>query len=180
MYQFSAEVSKTLQLVIHSLYTNKDIFLRELISNSSDACEKLRYLSLSNSDFAILVSNLGISIEVKKDLGVIVVKDNGIGMSKQEMIDNLGTIAKSGTEEFAKNTQDTSSNNINDLIGKFGVGFYSAFMVAKHIEVKSKKAGENVAHLWSSDGMSGFDVSELTDNMEHGTEISIYLKDEEK
>lgn len=135
--EFSAEIGKVLNLVINSLYTNKDIFIRELISNASDACEKLKILSLSNNNEE--QGDLLIRVHINKDDETITISDNGIGMTKEEMITNLGTIAKSGTMDFMSEVAD-GNKAMSDLIGKFGVGFYSAFMVSDNVIVRSKNA----------------------------------------
>ncbi|MGN7678557.1 MAG: ATP-binding protein, partial [Anaplasma sp.] len=148
--KFGAEVGKVLNLVVHSLYTNKDIFLREVISNASDACDKLRYESLSNQDLLETGDELKIVISVNKDRQELTIRDNGIGMSRQELVENLGTIASSGTQRFLEELGESKSGY--DLIGKFGVGFYSVFMVASKVVVESRKAGEEVGHKWQSSG----------------------------
>ena len=129
---FQAEVSKLLDIVVNSLYSDKQVFLRELISNASDACDKLRYLALTNQEIGLEAGKLQISIVANDQENTLTIKDNGIGMNKQDLINNLGTIAKSGTSEFLKNAKENGS--VVDLIGQFGVGFYSAFMVANKVE----------------------------------------------
>ncbi|PPR24838.1 MAG: Chaperone protein HtpG, partial [Alphaproteobacteria bacterium MarineAlpha9_Bin4] len=172
-FQFQAEVGKILNIVANSLYSEKEIFLREYISNASDACDKLRYESLQNSnlsnkeDFKILVS-------FSKKNKTISISDNGIGMGKSELINSLGTIAKSGTEEFIKKLENKNEKNI-EQIGKFGVGFYSGFMVAEKITVLSIKAGEKSGWKWSSDGKGGFDIEEDSSH-KIGSIITLYLK----
>jgi len=178
-YEFQTEINKLLHLIIHSLYSNKDIFLRELISNASDAIDKLNYLTLSDDKYKSL--SFDSKIEVGFTDTTIFVKDNGIGLNKEDMISNLGTIAKSGTADFLKNIENAKNNN---LIGQFGVGFYACFMVAKKVEVISKKAQEDNLYLWSSDGSGEFEIEELdkTDSrftQDHGTFIIVYLKEEE-
>jgi len=178
-WQFKAEVGKVLDIVINSLYSDPDIFLRELISNSSDACDKLRYYALTHPDVA-KDEGADFKIEIIPDEkeGTLIVRDNGIGMSKDELVNNLGTVAKSGSEEFAKNlTGDRKKDST--IIGQFGVGFYSAFMVAEKVEVRSKKAGEKDGHLWVSDAKSGFTVSECPD-LKRGTEVKLFLKESQK
>ena len=177
-HQFQAEVSKLLDIVINSLYSEKHIFLRELISNSSDACDKLKFLSLTKQN--IIEDKSGFKIELIPDSknNTLIIKDNGIGMNKDDLIEHLGTIAKSGTANFINNIKDYKSNEF-DLIGQFGVGFYSAFMVADKIELRTKKAGEKKSYLWTSDGKTGFEISE--DKKEtHGTEIKLFLKKDQK
>jgi molecular chaperone HtpG len=176
-YKFDAEIGKVLKIVINSIYTHKEIFLRELISNASDAISKLKYESLSNSKLIHDGCTPKISVELKKDERKIVVSDNGIGMNKEDMIQNLGTIAKSGTEAFAKVLQD--GGNSAELIGQFGVGFYSAFMVASKVEVLSKKAGTDEACLWVSEGEGDYTIDDAKKDS-IGTEIILYIKDGEE
>jgi molecular chaperone HtpG len=172
-HQFSAEISKVLKLMIHSLYTNKDIFLRELISNASDACDKLRYGALTNQSLQI-GDELKITISHDDKARTITVADTGIGMNRDDLIANLGTIAKSGTEEFL--TALSEKNNLS-LIGQFGVGFYSSFMVADKVEVRTRKAGENQGWLWISTGDGNFTVEQCNDAPARGTEIKLYLNE---
>lgn len=173
--QFSAEISKVLQLMIHSLYTNRDIFLRELISNASDACDKLRYLSLTKPEFLAGDPDLKISITTDKKAGTVTITDNGIGMNREDLIANLGTIAKSGTQEFISALSGDGKKDTS-LIGQFGVGFYSVFMVADAVTVKSHKAGEEKAFQWKSEGNGEFTVEEITENNPRGTTIILHLK----
>lgn len=176
--KFDAEVGKILQLMIHSLYTNKDIFLRELISNASDACDKLRYLALTDS--ALLKEDTELKVRVLFDSKdrTITISDNGIGMNRQDLIEHLGTIARSGTEGFlSKYTGDTQKDV--QLIGQFGVGFYSAFMVAENVSVVSRKAGEDQAYSWSSAGTGEFEVGEVEGSVPRGTSIMLTLREEE-
>ncbi len=172
---FAAEVGKVLQLMIHSLYTNKPIFLRELISNASDACDKLRYEALQNS--ALAEEELQIRVEINKQNNTISVIDNGIGMSREDLVQNLGTVARSGTQRFLESLS-TDSNNVN-LIGQFGVGFYSAFMVADRVIVYSTKAGSNETYKWESDGQSDYTIAECDENLPRGTKVVLHLKPEE-
>lgn len=174
--KFSAEIGKVLKLMIHSLYTNKDIFLRELISNASDACDKLRYESLSNPSIAHN-EELKIKISTNKEAGTLTITDNGIGMNEQDLINNLGTIASSGTQKYIEQISQTNKPDLN-LIGQFGVGFYSAFMVADEVTVISKKAGEAQGYKWKSDGQSDYTVTEETD-APNGTSITLKIKDSE-
>lgn len=180
-HQFQAEVSRLLQLMVHSVYTEKEIFLRELISNASDACDKLRYESIAKPELLGDDPQLRIRIEVDKDAKRLTVSDNGIGMTATELVDNLGTIARSGTKAFLDRLSSEASGS-NALIGQFGVGFYSAFMVADHIEVVSRRAGEAEAWLWSSDGASGFSVSkaseETASRVKRGTSVALTLNAE--
>ncbi len=173
--KFETEVSKLLDIVANSLYTEKEIFLRELISNSSDACEKLRYVSQTNSKIN-KTNKFEIRIHINEKNKTITIKDNGIGMNEEDMHSNLGTIAKSGTEEFIKKMGD-KKGDINQ-IGKFGVGFYSSFMVSDQVVVRSKKFDSDKAFLWTSDGKGTFSI-ESTDYNELGTEIILSIKKNE-
>jgi len=179
--KFGAEIGKVLNLMINSLYTNKDIFLRELLSNASDACDKLRYGIISDDKLKSLGENydLSINIDLNKEKNQITITDFGIGMSKDELINNLGTIAKSGTEEFLKNFSENNKKDV-ELIGQFGVGFYSAFVIADKIEVISNKAGEEGYNKWESDGQGEFTIStvDAKDGV-RGTKIILSLKPEE-
>lgn len=174
---FQADVSKMLDIVINSLYSEKQIFLRELISNASDACDKLRYLALTNPDIAKASGEFKIILKPDEKENTLTVSDNGIGMNKQDLIDHLGTIAKSGTADFVKNASDNGS--ICELIGQFGVGFYSAFMVADKVEIVTKKAGEDQAWKWVSNGIDGFEITETNKDV-NGTDIKLFLKKDEK
>ena len=174
--KFETEVSKLLDIVANSLYTEKEIFLRELISNSSDACEKLRYVSQTDSK-APKTSKFQIRIHLNEKNKTISIKDNGIGMDDKDMQSNLGTIAKSGTEEFIKKMGD-KKGDINQ-IGKFGVGFYSSFMVSDQVVVRSKKYDSSSGYLWTSDGKGTFSIEE-TEYNEIGTEITLSIKKDEK
>ncbi len=171
--EFQAEVAKLLDLVVHSLYSNREIFLRELISNASDACDKLRYAALTNSKLLEDGGDFTIHLAVDKDAKTLTVSDNGIGMNRDELIANLGTIAKSGTAEFLKSVGE-AKKDVN-LIGQFGVGFYSAFMVADKVDVISRQAGESKGWHWSSDGKGGFTVGEQ-EEAPRGTRITLHLK----
>ena len=175
--KFKTEVSKLLDIVINSLYSEKYIFLRELISNASDACDKLRYYSLTNPGIAKNNGDFKIIITPNAEENTLIVSDNGIGMNKDDLVNHLGTIAKSGTADFVRNAKDNGS--VVDLIGKFGVGFYSAFMVADRVEVTTRRAGEEQAYLWKSNGVDGFEISETT-REKFGTDIKLYLKEDAK
>lgn len=170
--QFKAESKRLLDLMINSIYTNKDIFLRELISNASDANDKLYYESLTNDKINVSRDDLKITVEFDKDKRTISVSDNGIGMSEEELDHNLGTICESGSLLFKK---ENEKRDDVDVIGQFGVGFYSAFMVADKIEVTSKKYGSEDAFLWSSSGEDGYTISKCTKE-NNGTSIVVYLK----
>lgn len=174
--QFQTEVNQLLQLIIHSLYSNKEIFLRELVSNSSDALDKLNFLSVSDDKYKSLKFEPRIDIKIDKDKKTLTISDNGIGMDKDDLINNLGTIAKSGTKSFLENLSGDAKKD-SQLIGQFGVGFYSAFMVASKIEVLSKKALDDKAYLWISDA-NGYEIEDATKE-EQGTSITLYLKDDE-
>ena len=173
--KFETEVSKLLDIVANSLYTEKEIFLRELISNSSDACEKLRYVSQTNSSLNE-TSQFEIRIHLNEKNKTITIKDNGIGMNEEDMKSNLGTIAKSGTEEFIKKMGDKKGDITQ--IGKFGVGFYSSFMVSDQVVVRSKKYDSKESFLWTSDGKGTFSI-ESTEYNNQGTEIVLSIKKDE-
>lgn len=175
--KFDAEVGKVLNLMIHSLYTNKEIFIRELISNASDACDKLRYLSLSDSGLIKDDPEFNISIKVDKDKREVVISDNGIGMNKEDLIQNLGTIAKSGTASFLEQITGDAKKDAS-LIGQFGVGFYSVYMVADKVSVISRKAGEGQGYKWISDGAGEYSIQDCNKEL-RGTEITIHLKEDE-
>jgi len=173
---FQAEVNKMLNIVVNSLYSEKYIFLRELISNASDACDKLKYLMLSKPEIAKGNGELKIVLKPDDKANTLTISDNGIGMNKDDLINHLGTIAKSGTSEFVANMKENGS--AADFIGQFGVGFYSAFMVADKVEIVTKKAGEKQAYKWISNGVDGFEIEE-TEKEGIGTEIKLYLKAED-
>lgn len=175
--EFQTEVTKLLDIVINSLYSEKYIFLRELISNASDACDKLKYWALTNPDAAKTSGEFKIKIIPDEKENTLVVSDNGIGMNKDDLINHIGTIAKSGTADFVRNAKDNGS--VVDLIGQFGVGFYSAFMVAKKVEIITRKAGEEQAWKWVSDGLGGYEISEVKKES-NGTDIKLFLKDDAK
>lgn len=171
--QFKAESQKLLDMMINSIYTNKEIFLREIISNASDAIDKLYYRSLTDNAVTLSKSEYKIEIEILRDKGQIIIRDNGCGMTKDELENNLGTIAKSGSFEFKRDNEQSEV----DIIGQFGVGFYSAFMVCKNVEVRSRAYGADTAYAWESQGASGYTVEE-TEKESHGTEIILTLKDD--
>ena len=178
-HSFQTEVNQLLNLIIHSLYSHKEIFLRELISNASDALDKLRYLTLTKEDHKSSAFEPRISLEfLDGDNPTLTISDSGIGMSKKELEDNLGTIARSGTKNFL-NKMSGDSKKDAQLIGQFGVGFYSSFMVADKVDVASKKAGNKEAWKWSSDGRSGFEITKDV-KKDNGTVITLYLNDEGK
>lgn len=177
---FQTEVRQLLQLMIHSLYSNKEIFLRELISNASDAADKLRFEALAQPELQDDDADLGISIIVDKDKNTLSVVDNGIGMSRDELIDNLGTIAKSGTAEFLQQMTGDKKHDAH-LIGQFGVGFYSAFIVADKVTVESRRAGlgSDAAVRWESEGQGEFTIENI-ERAERGTRVTLHLKKDEK
>lgn len=174
---FQADVSKMLDIVVNSLYSEKQIFLRELISNASDACDKLKYMALTHPDIARESGEMKIWITPDAEKNMLTVADNGIGMNRDDLINHLGTIAKSGTADFVKNASDNGS--AVDLIGQFGVGFYSAFMVADKVEILTRRAGEDKAWFWVSNGVDGFEIREA-EKKTNGTEIKLFLKQDEK
>ena len=178
-HTFQTEVSQLLHLIIHSLYSHKEIFLRELISNSSDALDKLRYLTLTKDEYKSLSFEPKLNLEFKEgDNPTITITDSGIGMSKKELQDNLGTIARSGTKSFLTKLSGDAKKD-SQLIGQFGVGFYSSFMVADRVDVVSKKAGNKEAWKWTSDGQSGFEIVKDV-KKDNGTVITLYLNEEGK
>lgn len=176
---FQTEVRQLLQLMVHSLYSNKEIFLRELISNASDAADKLRFEALADADLLSGDPDLGIRIDVDKDANTITVTDNGIGMSRDELIDNLGTIARSGTADFLKQMTGDDQKDAQ-LIGRFGVGFYSAFIVAEKVVVETRRAGlsEQEGVRWESDGQGEFTIENVKFD-DRGTRVTLHLKDGE-
>jgi len=176
---FQAEVKQILHLVTHSLYSNKEIFLRELISNASDALDKLRFLALDDDKLYEGDSDLNIVVDIDKDNRTVTITDNGVGMTRQEVIDNLGTIARSGTSEFLKSLSGDKAKD-NQLIGQFGVGFYSAFIVADKVTVMTRKAGESHSEgvKWQSDGSGEFTIESI-DRSIRGTQIICHLKEDE-
>lgn len=175
---FQTEVKQMLHLVVHSLYSNKEIFLRELISNASDALDKLRFLALSNSALYENDSDLKISIDFNEKLKTITIRDNGIGLSWDEAIDNLGTIAKSGTKEFMSHLTGESAKD-SQLIGQFGVGFYSAFIVADKVTVKSRRAGLKPEEgiVWESNGEGEFTI-DYEKKASRGTEVILHIRED--
>jgi molecular chaperone HtpG len=179
-HQFQAEVAELLNLMVHSVYSETDVFLRELISNASDACDKVRYEAISRPD--LLAGDDRLAIRIKPDAAAktLTISDNGIGMDRQELIDNLGTLARSGTKAFLEGLKEARDGLA--LIGQFGVGFYSAFMVADRIEVTSHRAGTSEAWVWRSEGGAGFEVAaaseEQAKRVPRGTEIVLHLKED--
>ncbi|MEF9968603.1 MAG: ATP-binding protein, partial [Longicatena sp.] len=175
--QFKAESKRLLDLMINSIYTHKEIFLRELISNASDAMDKLYYKSLTENLNDVDRSAFKIHLDVDKENRTITISDNGLGMNKEELEDNLGTIAKSGSLAFKEGMEEqTQKDDAVDIIGQFGVGFYSAFMVAARVEVITKKYGEKTAYLWSSNASDGYSIEE-TSKESCGSQITLHLKE---
>jgi molecular chaperone HtpG len=181
-HSFQAEVAELLRLMVHSVYTETDIFLRELISNGSDACDRLRYEAISSPGLTADGAPFAIRIAPNKEANTLTVSDNGAGMTRQELIDNLGTVARSGTRAFMAKL--TEAKDGAGLIGQFGVGFYSAFMAADRIEVTSRRAGANEAWVWTSSGLGGFEVAKASEEqaarVARGTEIVLHLKEDAK
>ena len=175
--EFKTEVQQLLDLVIHSLYSNKDIFLRELISNSSDAIDKLRFNALSNKELLNEQTNFRIKLYIDNEAKTLVIEDNGIGMTKDELEANIGTIASSGTRKFMEEIKKGNSTDNPELIGQFGVGFYSAFMVADKVTMKTRPAGGNDSWTWESSGDGSYEITEGGRD-EHGTEITLSLKED--
>tara|TARA_B100001121_G_scaffold224659_1_gene197838 strand:+ start:45224 stop:47116 length:1893 start_codon:yes stop_codon:yes gene_type:complete len=178
-HNFQAEVSKLLHIVANSLYSDKEVFLRELISNSSDACDKLRYESVTKPELISNDAKFRIEIEVNEKNNTLEISDNGIGMNKAELTENLGTIARSGTSAFVEKASENENHDNVSLIGQFGVGFYATFMVSKKVEVISKKAGVDEAWKWTSDGLGNFTIQK-SDREIRGTTVVLHLKKEEK
>ena len=176
-HQFQTEANQILNLMIHSLYSNKEIFIRELVSNASDALDKLNMLVLTDEKYKDVAFAPRIEIVADKEAKTLTIKDSGIGMNEDDLMNNLGTIAKSGTKAFLENLTGDQKEDSN-LIGQFGVGFYACFMVADKVEVTTKKAGEEKAYLWTSAGDGEFEIQESTRDG-HGTTIVMYLKEDE-
>ncbi len=174
--EFQAETSRLLDIVANALYTQREIFLRELISNASDACDRLRYDAIAKPELLAGDADFSINVSFDADARTVTVTDNGIGMTREDLIRNLGTIAHSGTRELVKNLDGDEKNNMS-LIGQFGVGFYSVFMVADKVTVLSKRAGEQLAHVWTSDGRGSYTIDEALKDT-RGTEIVMHIKDE--
>tara|TARA_R110002096_G_scaffold436105_1_gene668167 strand:+ start:192242 stop:194125 length:1884 start_codon:yes stop_codon:yes gene_type:complete len=173
---FEAEVSRLLHMMVHSVYSDREIFLRELISNASDACDKLRYEGLTNAELLKNAGDFAIDIHLDKDAKTLTISDNGVGMNKDDLISHLGTIARSGTSTFVDNMSGDEKSDVN-LIGQFGVGFYSVFMVADKVEVISRRAGEDKAWAWVSDGIGEYTISDAKKDGT-GTQITLHIKDD--
>jgi molecular chaperone HtpG len=181
-FSFQAEVGKILDIVAHSLYSQKEVFLRELISNASDACDKLRYRSLTEPDLLDGSGDFQIEISIDPKAKTLTISDNGIGMDKDDLIDALGTIAKSGTQAFMEGLADAEKGSEEatlELIGQFGVGFYSAFMVGDKIEVVTRKAGTDQAYRWTSDGKGSFEIEDATRDT-NGTDVIVHIRKDQK
>ncbi len=176
--KFETEVNQLLQLIIHSLYSHKEIFLRELVSNASDALDKLKYLTLTNEEYKKLSFDPKVEIFFDVNESTLTVSDTGIGMNEDDLVEEIGTIAKSGTKKFVEHLTGDQKKDSN-LIGQFGVGFYSTFMVADKVEIISRKAGEDKAHKWSSDGKGEYEIVE-SERDAAGTTIKLFLNDEGK
>jgi len=178
--EFQTEVNQLLHLMIHSLYSNKEIFVRELVSNASDACDKLRFEAISNDSLYEGDSELRIEVDFDAEANTVTIRDNGIGMNSEDVVNNIGTIAKSGTKEFLSKLSGDAAKDSN-LIGQFGVGFYSSFIVADKVTLTTRKAGDKPEQgvIWESNGENGFTLEE-TNKESHGTEIVLHLKEEEK
>ena len=177
MRKFKTESKKLLDLMINSIYTNKEIFLRELISNASDAVDKLNFKSLTDSDVDIDGDDLAIRVSFDKDNRTLTISDNGIGMTAEELEKNLGTIAHSGSQEFKTENAESQGNDV-DIIGQFGVGFYSAFMVANRVRVVSRAFGSDEANVWESDGLEGYTI-EPGERANHGTDVILTIREDE-
>ena len=174
--EFQTEVNQLLHLIIHSLYSHPEIFLRELISNSSDALDKLRHLTLVDDAYKSVPFDPRIDLELDEEAKTLTIADTGIGMNEEDLVSHLGTIARSGTKNFLSQLSGDARKDSN-LIGQFGVGFYSAFMVADKIEVVSRKAGDELAWRWTSDGKSGFEI-EPASREAVGTTITLHFNEE--
>ena len=176
--EFQTEVNQLLHLIVHSLYSHPEIFLRELVSNASDALDKLKYLTLTEEPYKSLAFDPRIDLELNEEQHILAISDNGIGMNDEELASHLGTIARSGTKHFVSTLTGDAKRDSN-LIGQFGVGFYSAFMVADRVEVTSRRAGEERAWRWTSDGKSGFEI-DPAERTQQGTTVTLHLNEEGK
>src|SRR6478735_10357530 len=178
-FSFQAEVNQLLDLVIHSLYSHKEVFLRELVSNASDALDKLRVRALTEPDLAKDGPGLEIRLRADKTAGTLTIEDTGVGMTQDELVKNLGTIAHSGTKAFLDAAKAAGKADGSNLIGQFGVGFYAAYLVADRVDVVSRAAGATEAFRWSSDAKTNFTVG-AAEREERGTEVVLHLKAEQK
>ena len=176
-YSFQAEISQLLQLLSHSLYQNREITIRELVSNASDALDKFRYVSLTSGQKQA-ADDLRVTIEPDKEKRILTIRDNGVGMTREELVNNLGTIARSGSLDFLKKAQKAGDKSVDlSLIGQFGVGFYSAFMLADNVEVVTRSYTEDTGWRWESTGDGNYTIGEVTEGVERGTSIRLHLKD---
>jgi molecular chaperone HtpG len=175
-HNFAAETGRILELLTHSIYSNKEIFLRELISNASDAIDKARLKALTDTTFLGEDTHFEIKLEINKEEKTLSIIDNGIGMTAEEIHAHLGTIAKSGTKEFLEKMQKAKEGGEHNLIGQFGVGFYSAFMVADKVEVTTRSGLDTKAHKWTSDGKNGYELEETTKDG-RGTKVTLYFSE---
>jgi len=179
-YEFKTEARQLLDLMIHSVYSHREIFLRELISNASDALDKLRFEALTKDALRGLTEDLHIRIEPDKEKNTLTIHDTGVGMNRDELVEYLGTIARSGTKEFLRLAQEAKDKALPpELIGQFGVGFYSSFMVADRVTVVSRKAGEERAWRWESTGDGTYSIDEASRDHQ-GTSVTLHLKVENK
>src|SRR3954452_4162849 len=174
--EFQTEVNQLLHLIVHSLYSHPEIFLRELVSNASDALDRLKYLTLTEDPYKSLAFDPRIDLELDEEKQTLTVSDNGIGMNEEDLVSHLGTIARSGTKNFLSNLSGDAKRDSN-LIGQFGVGFYSVFMVADRVEVISRKAAEEHAWRWTSDGKNGFEI-ESAERGQQGTTVTVHFNEE--
>ncbi|MFY7961651.1 MAG: ATP-binding protein, partial [Elsteraceae bacterium] len=173
---FQAEVSRLLDIVAHALYSEREIFLRELISNASDASDKLRYLSATDASIGVGASTARITLQADQAAKTLTIADDGVGMTREELVDNLGTIARSGTGRFMAQFKGEAKPDLS-MIGQFGVGFYSAFMVADHVQVISRHVGSDAAWSWSSDGRGSFKIAPA-ERATYGTTIILHIKED--
>ena len=177
-HEFKAEVSRLLDILIHSVYSEREVFLRELVSNASDACDKLRYAALTDPDLIKDDAELKITIQANPDAKTLTITDNGIGMSHDELAENLGTLARSGTRAFMAEATEAEGSDKAALIGQFGIGFYSAFMVADHVEVASRRAGSDEAWLWRSEGTGSYEIAQAEEDAPlRGTRITLHMRE---